>query len=229
MTKGCSEDLRKRLLHALRRWDVVAVGRTQEELQAAVIDPEASHIRAEQDEDAKPDEYPEPDAIAAPPTKKQRGGHALVKTETLGENPRARRAAIRATLRQGYYVCLSGKRGIRTLHRLGACYALPDVDYLHYEFVGGPRTTSTILSAGSARGPRQTPTRTLMPPPRRRPHRSRVWIEGQRCPVSAPSGERVELPETTARVCQRSETQDSPSGHGGQTLVCPGGQSLSLE
>ena len=60
----------------------------------------------------------------------------MVKTETLGENPRARRAAIRSTLRQGYYVCSSGKRAIRTLHRLGACYALPDVDYLHYEFVG---------------------------------------------------------------------------------------------
>ena len=136
VTKGCSEERRKRLLDALQRWDVAAVARAQEELQAAAIDPEASHIRAEQDEDAKPDEHPEPDAIAAPPAKKKRGGHALVKTETLGENPRARRAAIRATLRQGYYVCLSGKRGIRTLHRLGACYALPDVDYLHYEFVG---------------------------------------------------------------------------------------------
>ena len=82
-----------------------------------------------------------------------------------------------------------------------------------------PRTTSTIPSAGSARGPRQTQTRTPKSPPHRRPHRSRVWSEGQRCPVSAPSGERVEWPKTTARVCQRSQTQDSHSGHGCQTLV----------
>ena len=47
VTKGCSEDLKKRLLHALQKWDVAAVARTHEELQAAVIDLEASHIRAE--------------------------------------------------------------------------------------------------------------------------------------------------------------------------------------
>ena len=30
----------------------------------------------------------------------------------------------------------SGKRGVRTLHRLGACYPLPDVDYGRYTYSG---------------------------------------------------------------------------------------------
>ena len=81
---------------------------------------------------------------AEPPAKKKRGGHALVKTETLGDNPRSRRAAIRATLQPGYYICSSGKRAIRTLHRLGACYALPDVDYLHYVYAGERLPEATL-------------------------------------------------------------------------------------
>ena len=53
-----------------------------------------------------------------------------------------------------------------------------------------PRSTSTIPSAGSAQSPRLTQIRTLMPPPRCPLQWSRFWSEGQRCPVSAPSGER---------------------------------------
>ena len=53
-----------------------------------------------------------------------------------GSNPKERRAQIRETLDPGYYLCRSGKKKIRTLHRLGDCYALPDVDYLDYDFLG---------------------------------------------------------------------------------------------
>ena len=52
------------------------------------------------------------------PKLKKRKGNALVRTETLGSNP------------------LSGKKRIRTLHRLGACYQIPGVDYLEYAFHG---------------------------------------------------------------------------------------------
>ena len=59
-----------------------------------------------------------------------------VRTATLGENPKARREQIRSTLPDGFYIGLSGKRGVRTLHRLGACYLLLDVDYGLYIFAG---------------------------------------------------------------------------------------------
>ena len=68
--------------------------------------------------------------------KRKRGGHAQVRTQELGTDPRARRQEIRASLRPGFYVCYSGKKSIRTLHKLGLCYALPDVDYIRYEYMG---------------------------------------------------------------------------------------------
>ena len=70
------------------------------------------------------------------PAKKKRGGQASIRTEKLGNDPRLNRSIIRESLTPGYFVCLSGKRKIRTLHKLGLCYALPDVDYLQYEFAG---------------------------------------------------------------------------------------------
>ena len=62
------------------------------------------------------------------PAKKKRGGQASIRTEKLGDDPRLESPT------PGYHVCRSGKRKIRTLHKLGLCYALPEVDYL--EFAG---------------------------------------------------------------------------------------------
>ena len=75
-------------------------------------------------------------ACVQPEPKKRRGGHALVRTQELGQDPRARREAIRSTLHPGFYLCYSGKRSVRTLHKLGACYALPGIDYVKFEYVG---------------------------------------------------------------------------------------------
>ena len=64
-----------------------------------------------------------------------KSSQALVQhSETLGSNTRETRATLRDTFAQGFYVCLSGKKRIRTLHRLGACYQIPGVDYLEYAF-----------------------------------------------------------------------------------------------
>ena len=68
--------------------------------------------------------------------KKKKRGHAQARTQELGSDPRSRRQEIRSTHRSGFYVCLSGKKSIRTLHKLGKCCALPDVDYLRYEYMG---------------------------------------------------------------------------------------------
>ena len=37
------------------------------------------------------------------------------RTAVLGENPKARREQIRATLPDGFYICASGKRGVRRM------------------------------------------------------------------------------------------------------------------
>ena len=44
------------------------------------------------------------------------------KKNLLGLNPRQARESIRAGLAPGFYISVSGKRQIRTLHRLGDCY-----------------------------------------------------------------------------------------------------------
>ena len=66
------------------------------------------------------------------PTSKQRKGNAEARIATLGENPKEARTALRSQLEPGYYVCLSGKKKIKTLHQLGKCYLFPGVDYLDY-------------------------------------------------------------------------------------------------
>ena len=68
--------------------------------------------------------------IPHPAVKRQR------RTEILGSNPKERRAQIRDMLEPGFYLCRSGKKRIRTVHRLGHCFALPGVDYFDYDYLG---------------------------------------------------------------------------------------------
>ena len=58
------------------------------------------------------------------------------KKKLLGLNPRQARENIRCSLAPGFYTCVSGKRRIRTLLRLGDCYNIPGVDYNDYVFQG---------------------------------------------------------------------------------------------
>ena len=74
--------------------------------------------------------------LPEPAQKKKRGGQASVRSQVLGDDPKRNRRLIRESYEPGYYICLSGKRKIRTLHKLGMCYALPNVDYLNFEFAG---------------------------------------------------------------------------------------------
>ena len=135
--KSHSPEARAKLITALEKWEVRAP-MPAEVLEREAVTPEDEEIRAVAEVDTQEGGHTgtERSETTERPAKKKRGGHAQVKTECLGENPKARRAAIRSTLQPGYYICLSGKRRIRTLHRLGACYALPDVDYLEYVYSG---------------------------------------------------------------------------------------------
>ena len=64
--------------------------------------------------------------IPHPAVKRQR------RTEILGSNPKERRAQIRDMLEPGFYLCRSGKKRIRTVHRLGDS----GVDYFDYDYLG---------------------------------------------------------------------------------------------
>ena len=84
----------------------------------------------------QPPVVPGPPDPPVPPRPVKRQKQASLRTEILGSNPKEMRAQIRATLDPGYCLCRSGKKKLRTRHRLGDCFALPDVDYLDYDFLG---------------------------------------------------------------------------------------------
>ena len=54
------------------------------------------------------------------------------KSKSLGSNPKAAREVARAQLQKGYYQSTSGRNGTRVLHRLGACFMVPGIDYPRY-------------------------------------------------------------------------------------------------
>ena len=58
------------------------------------------------------------------------------RTAKLGPNPREYRRQLRESLDQGFYVAVSSKKKIRTLHLLGECYMLPTLDYTTFTFLG---------------------------------------------------------------------------------------------
>ena len=99
--------------------------------------PQFSHREIPEPIELSEDVVPDPAPIevaaqipqVAPPTVKQQR-----RTEILGS--RERRAQIHDTLEPGFYLCRSGKKRIRTVHRLGDCFALPGVDYFDYDYLG---------------------------------------------------------------------------------------------
>ena len=58
------------------------------------------------------------------------------RTEKLGLDPKKVRASLRAELKPGFYISTAGKKGIRTLHRLGQCYMIPGMDYMRFSYAG---------------------------------------------------------------------------------------------
>ena len=58
------------------------------------------------------------------------------KSESLGSNPKAARELARAQLQKGYYQSTPGRNGTRVLHRLGACFMVPGIDYPRYVHLG---------------------------------------------------------------------------------------------
>ena len=73
--------------------------------------------------------------------KRRRTENARV--QQVGDNPRKVRSEARAALQSGYYASLSGKKNTRILHRLGACFRVPSIDYPRFHYAG------TVMPASS--------------------------------------------------------------------------------
>ena len=127
---GLNEEQRQRWLNLFDQREHPRVGRSTEELEQESV------------EEVPEDEFPAQEGetevflVPEPAQKKKRGGQASVRSQVLGDDPKRNRRLIRESYEPGYYICLSGKTKIRTLHKLGMCNALPKVDYLNYEYSG---------------------------------------------------------------------------------------------
>ena len=60
----------------------------------------------------------------------------IVRTQQLGSDPRSVSAEMRSTFEPGFYLSITGKKDTLILHRLGAYYAIPGLDYLRYRYLG---------------------------------------------------------------------------------------------
>ena len=58
------------------------------------------------------------------------------RTERLGTDPKEVRKALRAELEPSFYISSEGKKGMRTLHRLGQCYMISGTDYMRFTYAG---------------------------------------------------------------------------------------------
>ena len=77
-------------------------------------------------------------------TKKKQQMWNNERTAKLGSNPKEYRKQLRDSLDQRFYVAVSSKKKIRTLHLLGQCYLLPSLDYMTFSFLA-PRLPSRNL------------------------------------------------------------------------------------
>ena len=68
------------------------------------------------------------------------------RSKLLGRDPRAVRAELRSKLEPGYYLSETGRSNTLILHRLGACFAIPGLDYLKFLCVGPAMHPEASLS-----------------------------------------------------------------------------------
>ena len=123
--RSVPDEARRKYLERLTSKRSTEVLRNQQELAVEVVEEEL-------------EEHPiaDPEVADGIPRIDKRRIANDARTAILGENPRAQREIIRFSLPEGFYICVSGKRSVRTLHQLGACNLLPDVDYARYYNAG---------------------------------------------------------------------------------------------
>ena len=180
VTKGCSEDLRTKLIQALHKWNVAVDARKRENLKAEVVGSEVSKIRAVPEE-AIPDKGAEPESTAA--LRLRRGVEdTLWSKRTLWAKifERGGRRSERRSDKGTSCVCVaSGAFGLVTVWVPATRFQISATCTTSTSARTFQRARSTTLSASFARGPRPIRTPTQMLLPRRPPQPSRVWSDGQ--------------------------------------------------
>ena len=153
--------------------------------------------------------YVEADQEVLPPSepaKRDVGEHAQVRTAEVGADPRAKRAELPSSMRPGFYLCFSGQKGIRALHRFGSCYALLGIDHLRYENLGATfPPVASIRFASYAVAAWTTRMTTLMCPslPRRQMNSSRLKPTTSGAANASPGDADVVVPASKKRKsCQ---------------------------
>ena len=58
------------------------------------------------------------------------------RTTKLGADPQEARRHLRESLQPGFYVAISSKKKVKTLHLLGSCYMIPGIDYPSFTYAG---------------------------------------------------------------------------------------------
>ena len=91
------------------------------------------------------------------PNKKQKNNlhthYSAGRSQTLGADPKIARKEMRDRLEPGFYLSETGRKGTLTLHKLGACFAIPGLDYLKYRYAG-PSVLSAIRVPPGLQAPR---------------------------------------------------------------------------
>ena len=128
-----SEEECSRCLEILGQRTYVSVPR-ETELPVEEQGPEIMQFPSEQLEQ-EDDDYEERVVAKAEARRKQQAWN-VERTEKLGAEPRGVRRKLRESMDQGFYVAVSSKKQVRTLHLLGACYMIPTMDYNVCTFQG---------------------------------------------------------------------------------------------
>ena len=77
--------------------------------------------------------------LESPAKKRKENLHTVYsagRSELLGMDPRSVRADWKNKQQPGFYLSETGRKGTLILHRLGACFAIPGLDYLKFQYVG---------------------------------------------------------------------------------------------
>ena len=62
--------------------------------------------------------------------------YSTVRSGILGVDPKSVRNEMRLKLEAGYYLSETGRKGTLILHKLGACFAIPGLDYMKFSYIG---------------------------------------------------------------------------------------------
>ena len=108
--------------------------------RAFVTKPREEEVREDPQEEPRPDIVIERDeeeeVMVAPPDLSRVQIWNMGRSAALGSNPKEARERLRSQLDPGFYVSTSTFRNLKILHRLGACYLIPGVDYQQFEYLG---------------------------------------------------------------------------------------------